>query len=112
MKKREKSINKQEIELINEIEETKESTGMQDGIYKILDRLLKAQSDGKLTGIRGRLGDLGIIDQKYDIAISTSWPKLNLILVNTVDDANKVLDYWREYKVGVVQCLALDQATK
>ena len=37
--------------------------------HKTLDALKEAQRQGKLNGILGRLGDLGIIDKRYDVAI-------------------------------------------
>ena len=41
----------------------------------------EAQLTGKLTGILGRLGDLGSIDDKYDIAVSTACGQLDYIVV-------------------------------
>jgi len=43
--------------------------------------LKEAQACGKLTGILGRLGDLGSIDDKYDIAVSTACSQLDHIVV-------------------------------
>ena len=40
--------------------------------HKITSELIKAQKEGKIHGLFGRLGDLGAIDQKYDVAISTA----------------------------------------
>lgn len=79
---------------------------------RILERLLQAQETGGLTGIIGRLGDLGTIDKRFDIAISTSCPGLNMIVVETVDDAGKVLKYLRDQRIGQAKCLALDQVTQ
>jgi len=44
-----------------------------------------------LTGVHGRLGDLGKIDKKYDVAISSSCPQLDYIVVDSVKDAEKGL---------------------
>ena len=42
------------------------------------------------AGIFGRLGDLGAIDAKYDVAISTAAAgQLDTILVDTVDTAKR-----------------------
>jgi structural maintenance of chromosome 4 len=38
----------------------------------VLKELLAAQDKGLLSGIYGRLGDLGSINEKYDTAISSS----------------------------------------
>jgi len=33
----------------------------------VLDSLMKQHEHGSITGIHGRLGDLGTIDKKYDV---------------------------------------------
>jgi len=109
----EKESLKDEItRLVNEIEEAKNGVGNMNFQEKMLKILLKAQDQGHLSGIHGRLGDLGTIDPKFDIAISNSCPGLNNIVVDTIDDANKVLRYLRENKIGVTKCIALDQTEK
>ena len=43
-----------------------------------------------LAGIFGRLGDLGAIDGRYDVAISTAAAgQLDTVLVDTVDTAQR-----------------------
>lgn len=64
----------------------------------VLKELMRAQELGKLSGIHGRLGDLGMINAKYDIAISTAaFGPLNYILVNQTGDAEAILNYLREH---------------
>jgi len=41
----------------------------------MLHALMEAQIGGKLSGIIGRLGDLGTIDPKYDVAMSVACKK-------------------------------------
>lgn len=53
----------------------------------ILTELLKAQQKRELQGIQGRLGDLGAIEEKYDVAITTACPSLDSIIVSKFDDA-------------------------
>ena len=38
----------------------------------LLTALLAARKKGTITGLHGRLGDLGAIDAKYDVAVSTA----------------------------------------
>jgi structural maintenance of chromosome 4 len=63
-----------------------------------------------LIGIFGRLGDLGAIDQKYDVAISTATGSgLDTILVDNVDTAKQCIVYLRETNIGRANFLALDK---
>lgn len=52
---------------------------------------LLARHKAKLPGFRGRLGDLGHIDGKYDVAVTTACGALNNIVVDTFDCAEKCL---------------------
>ncbi len=60
----------------------------------MLDALLKAQKDGKLSGIHGRLGNLGSIEDKYDVAITTACGALNHIVVSNVTDAQVSMHFY------------------
>ena len=62
------------------IEHTKETARAQTQRSTLLTRLMDAARSGTLKGIRGRLGDLGSIDPKYDVAISTAGPSLDHIV--------------------------------
>jgi structural maintenance of chromosome 4 len=75
----------------------------------ILEALLKAQQEGRLSGIYGRLGDLGVIDAKYDIAITTACPNLDSIVVETVDHAQKCLDFLKKGNIGRATFLILEK---
>ena len=49
-----------------------------------------AKAKGKIKGVLGRLGDLGAIDKKYDVAVSTACAALDYIVVETTADAQGV----------------------
>jgi hypothetical protein len=49
--------------------------------------LMAAKSSGEIPGVHGRLGDLGAIDARYDVAVSTACPALDYIVVETTSDA-------------------------
>ncbi|KAK9670903.1 Structural maintenance of chromosomes protein 4, partial [Basidiobolus ranarum] len=49
----------------------------------VLSSLLRLKDLGRIKGIHGRLGNLGVIDDKYDVAISTACPSLDNIVVDT-----------------------------
>lgn len=76
---------------------------------RVHDFLMKLKSDGKVPGIFGRLGDLGGIDSKYDVAISTACPTLDHILVDTVDTAQACIEYLKNSNVGRARFIALEK---
>ena len=54
-------------------------------------------------------GDLGTIDEKYDVAISTACGALDNIIVDTMDTAVKCVDFLRKQDVGVATFVGLDK---
>ena len=63
-----------------------------------------------MSGLHGRLGDLGTIAAEYDIAISTAAVgPLNYIVVNHTEDAEAVINYLRENNLGRANLLILDK---
>jgi structural maintenance of chromosome 4 len=66
----------------------------------VLKQLLKACSEGFLTGVHGRLGDLARIDRKYDTAISTACGALHHIVVDNQENAQKCVEYLRQHNLG------------
>ncbi len=70
---------------------------------------MDAQKRGVLSGIHGRLGDLGTIDQLYDCAITTSCGFLDHILVETVGSAEKCIQFLRENQIGQGRFICQDK---
>ncbi|KAL0090798.1 hypothetical protein J3Q64DRAFT_1631009 [Phycomyces blakesleeanus] len=66
----------------------------------VINSLLRMRDSGRIKGIHGRLGNLGVIDDKYDIAISTACPALDNIVVDTVEAGQACISYLRENNVG------------
>ena len=54
---------------------------------KVLTALKRAQDQNILKGIAGRLGDLGVIDKKYDTAVTTACKALDHIVCYSYEDA-------------------------
>lgn len=54
-------------------------------------------------------GDLGAIDEKYDVAISSSCGALDHILVDTIDTAQKCVTFLKQQNVGVATFIGLDK---
>lgn len=84
---------------------------------RILDALIREQdrdqnkplAQRKVTGICGRLGDLGTIAKKYDVAVSTACGRLDQIVTETIDDAVKAVNFLKEKKLGTMTFIALDK---
>ena len=75
----------------------------------VVETLMKARSSGMIEGIHGRLGDLGAIDAKYDVAVSTACPSLDYIVVDTTSAAQRCVELLRQRKAGVGTFLILEK---
>jgi structural maintenance of chromosome 4 len=64
---------------------------------------------GKLNGVHGRLGDLGTIGKKYDVAVSTACGLLDAIVVDSTDDAQAVIEFCRQNDLGRTSCIVLEK---
>ncbi|KAG2619208.1 hypothetical protein PVAP13_3NG140858 [Panicum virgatum] len=78
-----------------------------------LKAILQAKESNEIQGIYGRLGDLGAIDAKYDVAISTAAPAgLNYIVVETINSAQACIELLRRRnRQETVTCLILEKQT-
>ncbi|SCU90344.1 LADA_0F03422g1_1 [Lachancea dasiensis] len=76
---------------------------------KVLAALLRLQKSGRIQGFHGRLGDLGTIDDKYDVAISTACPRLDDIVVDSVECGQQCIEYLRKNKLGYARFILLDK---
>ena len=59
--------------------------------------------------LKGKLGSLGTIPDKYDVAISTACPSLNNILVETVDQGQACIEYLRKQNLGRASFFVLEK---
>ncbi|GFS86862.1 structural maintenance of chromosomes protein 4 [Nephila pilipes] len=78
----------------------------------MLKGLIKEKSEGRIPGIYGRLGDLGAIDEKYDVAISTACGRLDNIVTDTISTAQKCVEFLKKHNLGYATFIALDQMRK
>ncbi|KAG2492144.1 hypothetical protein HYH03_009635 [Edaphochlamys debaryana] len=78
----------------------------QSGVIK---ELMAAKARGELSGIFGRLGDLGAIDAKYDAAVSTAVGPLDNVLVETASDAQRCVEHLRRTGAGCATFLILEK---
>lgn len=61
------------------------------------------------AGLHGRLGDLGAIDSKYDVAISTACSALDWLVVETTEGGQACIDYLRAKGLGRAKFITLDK---
>uniref|UniRef100_A0A8C8ABF3 Structural maintenance of chromosomes protein n=1 Tax=Otus sunia TaxID=257818 RepID=A0A8C8ABF3_9STRI len=119
LKEKEKALEKLEREesgaknlvrsLRQKVEEAKSSLSLSRSRGKVLEALLQQKKSGKIRGLYGRLGDLGAIDEKYDVAISSSCGALDNIVVDTIDTAQECVTFLKGTGVGVATFIALDK---
>ncbi|KAF1808482.1 RecF/RecN/SMC protein [Eremomyces bilateralis CBS 781.70] len=75
----------------------------------VLSGLMRLKESGRIEGFHGRLGNLGAIDQKYDVAISTACPSLDNLVVDTVEVGQACIDYLRKNNLGRANFILLDR---
>ncbi|KAF2201328.1 condensin subunit Cut3 [Delitschia confertaspora ATCC 74209] len=75
----------------------------------VLTGLMRLKESGRINGFHGRLGNLGAINQKYDIAISTACPSLDNLVVDTVEVGQQCIDYLRKNNLGRANFICLDR---
>ncbi|KAH6566196.1 hypothetical protein BASA50_003979 [Batrachochytrium salamandrivorans] len=74
--------------------------------------LMRESNSGNIVGICGRLGDLGTIDDKYDVAITTACSSLDAIVVETVETGQKCIEYLKSHNLGRAVFICLDKFAK
>lgn len=75
----------------------------------VLKGLMRLKESGRIDGFHGRLGNLGAIDQKYDVAISTACPALDNLVVDSVEVGQQCIDYLRKNNLGRANVILLDR---
>ncbi|KAG7663523.1 SMC4 [[Candida] subhashii] len=112
------SIEKNKLEnmkssLISQRQKVQESTNIFNNSQnknKVLAHLLRLVKSGRIEGFHGRLGDLGVIDEKYDVAISTAaGAGLDSMVVETVETAQACINYLRKNKLGYANFICLNK---
>ncbi|XP_057957164.1 structural maintenance of chromosomes protein 4 isoform X2 [Malania oleifera] len=75
----------------------------------VLKAILQAKESNQIEGIYGRMGDLGAIDAKYDVAVSTACPGLDYIVVETTGAAQSCVELLRRKNLGVATFMILEK---
>ncbi|KAF3906498.1 hypothetical protein ABW20_dc0106805 [Dactylellina cionopaga] len=75
----------------------------------VLNGLMRLKETGRIEGFHGRLGNLGAIDAKYDVAITTACPALENMVVDTVDVGEQCISHLRKNNLGRAKFILLDR---
>ncbi|GAA5891007.1 hypothetical protein JCM6882_008881, partial [Rhodosporidiobolus microsporus] len=90
--------------------EAKASQSASQSKGAVLTAVQKLKDQGRLSGFHGRLGDLGRIDDAFDVAISTAAASgLESLVVDTRETAEAIFDHLRKHNIGRASCIALDR---
>ena len=93
-------------------DEAKASLASSQNQGNVLTGLMRLKETGRIEGFHGRLGNLGTIDQKYDVAISTACPSLGNMVVDNVEVGQQCIDYLRKNNLGRANFILLDKLAK
>ncbi|EYU34070.1 hypothetical protein ABFS82_08G023500 [Erythranthe guttata] len=77
----------------------------------VLKAILQAKESNLIPGIYGRMGDLGAIDAKFDVAISTACAGLDYIVVEKTAAAQACVELLRKQNLGVATFMILEKQT-
>lgn len=107
-------MSKEMLEVRTKMEAARSSMTDVTSRNTVLDALMKMKAKGQepFTGVAGRLGDLGAIPEKYDIAISTACTQLDYIVTDTVATAQACVKYLHDNKLGRATFIMLDKVEK
>jgi structural maintenance of chromosome 4 len=75
----------------------------------VLTGLMRLKESGRIDGFHGRLGNLGTIDQNYDVAISTACGALDNFVTDTVEGGQQCIEYLRKTNLGRGNFMCLDK---
>ncbi|KAF3907201.1 hypothetical protein ABW21_db0209629 [Orbilia brochopaga] len=78
----------------------------------VLNGLMRLKDTGRIEGFHGRLGNLGAIDAKYDVAITTACPQLDNMVVDTVDVGEQCINHLRKNNLGRARFILLDRLAR
>lgn len=90
-------------------EEARSSLSQTQNRGNVLTALMRMKESGRIDGFRGRLGNLGVIDEKYDVAISTACGALDNFVTDTVDAGQQCIEYLRKTNLGRGNFICLDK---
>ncbi|GMM38896.1 condensin subunit [Saccharomycopsis crataegensis] len=93
----------------HKVVDAKNSLSNSQNKSKVLSGLLRLQRSGRISGFYGRLGDLAVIDDQYDVAISTACSQLDDMVVETVEIGQQCIEYLRSQHLGYARFICLNK---
>ncbi|XP_063973046.1 structural maintenance of chromosomes protein 4-like [Diachasmimorpha longicaudata] len=108
----EDQINRRMRTLRLQLEEKKSAMNASRSRNRVIDALMQQKREGKIPGILGRLGDLGAIDAKFDVAMSTACGPLDNVVVDTVDTAQACIKFLKDNDIGRTTFIPLEKQQK
>jgi len=78
----------------------------------VLKGLMRLKESGRIDGFHGRLGNLGTIDEQFDVAISTACASLENMVVDSVEIGQQCIEYLRKNNLGRANFILLDKLAK
>ena len=78
----------------------------------VLKGLMRLKESGRIDGFHGRLGSLGAIDNRYDVAITTACPQLENLVVDSVEIGQQCIDHLRKNGLGRANFILLDRLSR
>lgn len=112
MADREALLKERAVTARNRAQEARASQQKTQSRSAVLNNLMRQRDLGKINGIHGRLGNLGAIDDKYDVAVSTACPALENIVVDNVEVGQQCVEFVRKNNLGRVSLILLNQLPK
>ena len=113
LQQEEAELNKRHSALIADAEDVRVSQAAAASSNSgALAGLMELKRKGQLPSLVGRLGDLAIIDAKYDAAITTACGALNDIVVEREEDARRAIEWLKRERRGRCKFIILDKMSK
>ncbi|KIJ61386.1 hypothetical protein HYDPIDRAFT_70000, partial [Hydnomerulius pinastri MD-312] len=91
------------------VDEAKSNQAVSTSQNKVLDHLTRLKQTGRIDGFHGRLGSLGTIPDKYDVAVSTACGALHNMVVDTVAQGQACINFLRSQNVGRASFMILEK---
>ncbi|KAL8804720.1 MAG: hypothetical protein Q9182_002412 [Xanthomendoza sp. 2 TL-2023] len=110
--KKEPEMRSQLLGARQKADEARASLSSSQSQGNVLNGLMRLKESGRIDGFHGRLGNLGTIDQKYDVAISTACPSLENLVVDSVEVGQQCIDYLRKNNLGRANFILLDRLAR
>ena len=109
LSKKEPTIRAKLSDARQKADEARASLSSSQSQGNVLAGLMRLRESGRISGFHGRLGNLGTIDQKYDVAISTACPSLDNLVVDSVEVGQQCIEYLRKNNLGRANFICLDK---